>query len=482
MIFNSTVFLVFFVLFFMLYWLVCSRHLKLQNYLLLTGSYIFYGWTDWRLLLYLVIVSALNFYLGLGIGRYRKYRSLLLYTGLVFSVGSLAYLKYFNFFIDSFRGVLDSLPVHLNHSSLNIIVPLGISFYTFKTISYLLDIDKGKMEAATDWLTFFAYMAFFPTVLSGPIDRAKNFLPQLEKKRLFSYQEAGNGMRQLLWGLFKKMVVADNCASIVDPIYENHQHLPGSTLLIAAFLYAIQMYADFSGYSDMAIGISRLLGFKVTRNFDNPFFARNIADYWRRWHISLTSWLTEYVFTPLSIAFRDYGKTGLSAAVIINFIIVGLWHGANWTFVLFGLLHGCYFIPLILKGTFNKRKKHATTSQWPGIAHLRDMAGVFILATFTFIIFRAASVSEAVLYIRHIFSRSLLQDPVIPLGKLAVLITLFFSSLMFITEWINRDKEHGLYLDHIRHPLARTAVYYLLIFMIVFFDANTNNQFIYFQF
>ena len=250
---------------------------------------------------------------------------------------------------------------------------LGISFFTFRTLSYLLDIDKGKIKAEKNWVVFFAYVSFFPSILSGPIDRAKNLIPQLEKKRAFDYNQAIDGLRQILWGLFKKIVIADNCAPFVNQIFNNYQSYPSSSLLLGAFFYAIQIYADFSGYSDMAIGISRLMGFNITKNFDFPFFAQNIAEYWRKWHMSLTSWLTDYVFTPLSIAFRDYGKWGLTFAIIINFTIIGIWHGPNWTYVLFGFLHGCYFIPLILRGTMNKKNKIAKGKLFPSFRELINM-------------------------------------------------------------------------------------------------------------
>ena len=238
-------------------------------------------------------------------------------------------------------------------------IPLGISFFTFRTISYVLDVYNENIEATKDWLVFFNYVAFFPSILSGPIDKSKLFIPQLETNRIFDYKEASSGIRQILWGLFKKVVVADNCSFFVNEIFGNNYDYSGATLLIGAIFFSFQLYADFSGYSDMAIGVSRVLGFNISKNFDFPFFSQNIAEFWRKWHISLTSWLTEYVFTPLNFSLRKLGKTGLIISILINFTICGIWHGANWTYILFGFIHGCLFIPLILNETLNKDNKLA---------------------------------------------------------------------------------------------------------------------------
>ncbi|MEJ6979555.1 MBOAT family O-acyltransferase [Pedobacter sp. P351] len=482
MLLNSEIFLVFFILFFLLYWLVFNKNLKLQNILVLAASYIFYAWSDWRFLSFLIFASALNFYLGIYISKNTRYKRLLLYIGLLQGLGSLAYFKYFNFFIDSFKEAFQSFNIHLNVHTLNILIPLGISYFTFKTISYLLDINKGKIKPTTDWIVFFAYVSFFPTLLSGPIDNAKSFIPQLEKKRPFDYIETREGLRQILWGVFKKMVIADKCALIVNPIFDDYQNMPGSTLLVGAFFYTIQIYTDFSGYSDMAIGIARLIGFRVTKNFDYPFFAQNIAEFWRKWHMSLTSWLTEYVFTPLNIYFRDYGKLGLIAAIIINFVVVGIWHGANWTFVLFGFLHGCYFIPLILRGTFNKKKKIAKNSFLPSFSELTNVLLTFTLVMLTYIVFRADNISQAFNFYKILFSESLFSIPLIPSGRLVLFTTTLFIFLMMLVEWLQREKEYGLQIDLANRPAIRLSIYYILIFAIILFSTDNENQFIYFKF
>jgi alginate O-acetyltransferase complex protein AlgI len=477
MIFDRFSFLIFFIIFFGLYWNVFNKTIKMQNLLILEGSYVFYAFADWRFLFYLIGVSAFNFWLGMAMERSKKNSRLLLWLGLLQGIGGLAFVKYFNFFISSFVDLFAMVHITLNLQLINIMIPLGISFFTFRTLSYLSDIDKGKIKATTDWVNFFTYVAFFPTLISGPIDKSRTFMPQLEKARVFDYNLAADGMRQILWGLFKKVVVANNCAKIVNDTFMDYQHLSGSTLLYGTFFYAIQIYADFSGYSDMAIGISKLLGFRVTKNFDYPFFAQNIAEYWRKWHMSLTSWLTEYVFTPLSISFRDWGKAGLCLAIIINFTIVGIWHGANMTYVLFGFLHGCYFIPLILNGTMNKKKKLIKGNVVPSLRELFNIIRTFILVMLTFVVFRADTMSQAFDYYRHLFSSSLFSMPD-SLNRFA----LFASLLMLGIEWLGRDGEYALADFQIKWPKTmRWGIYYVIIFAI-FYYAGSEQQFIYFQF
>lgn len=467
----------------MLYWFVFKKNFKIQNLLLLTGSYVFYAWADWRFLSFLIAVSALNFYLGLQIGKTTKPRNkrLLVYIGLIQGLGGLIFFKYFNFFISSFNDVFQALHINFNLSTLNILIPLGISFFTFKTISYLLDVEKGKIKPVKDWVVFFTYIAFFPCLLSGPIDKARTFVPQLEKKRVFNYDQAIDGLRQILWGLFKKVVIADNCAIITNEIFDDYEDFPGSSLLLGAFVYVIQIYADFSGYSDMAIGFSRLIGFNITRNFDFPFFAQNIAEFWRKWHISLTSWVTEYIFTPLSIAFRDYNKLGLILAIVINFTIVGIWHGANWTYVLFGFLHGCFFIPLILNGTLNKKKKIAKNKLLPSFRDFTNMSGTFILLILTFILLRSDSIGQAFGYYKQLFSFSLFSVPEITSpGK--VWLTMLFILLMLLIEWRGREPEYAIADLGVKWPTPVRWAFYYCIMLVIFIFAGSNQQFIYFQF
>jgi alginate O-acetyltransferase complex protein AlgI len=483
MTFTSAQFVIFFSVFFLLYWTVFTKTVKLQNLFILAGSYAFYAYWDWRFLLLLIGSSIINYFLGIWIAKSKveKHRNVLLWIGVMQGLGCLLFFKYYNFFLTSFISSFSAFHTSLGLHTLNIVLPLGISFYTFKTISYLLDIKKGKIEPTTDPIVYFSYISFFPSLLAGPIDRAKTLIPQLEIKREFNYAQASDGMRQVLWGVFKKVVIADNCAMFTNNVYDNYTTLPASSLLVAAFLYTIQLYADFSGYSDIAIGVSNLLGFKITRNFNYPFFAQNIADFWKRWHISLTSWLTDYVFTPLSIYFRDYGKLGLILAIIINFTLCGIWHGANWTFVLFGFLHGCYFIPLIVKGTLNKKIKANGDRRLPSWTVFIKMGTTFILVMLAFVIFRANKLTQAFDYYGKLFSLSLFS-PVAIAERINMAAASASILIMFTAEWFQQDKQHPMQISFIKNFAVRALIYIFLIGMVLCFSATKNTDFIYFKF
>jgi alginate O-acetyltransferase complex protein AlgI len=450
MLFLSLSFLLFFPVFFLLYWYVFERSLRAQNWLVLAGCYFFYGWWDWRFLFLLAGSSLLNYLLGLLLARTNRdgYRRLLVGIGLVQGLGCLLYFKYFNPFL-----------------------PLGISFYTFKTISYLLDIRRGKIGPERDWVVFFSYVAFFPCVLSGPIDRPGVLLPQLNARREFRVEQGVDGLRQILWGLFKKVVIADNCSLLAADIFGHYATQPVSGLVLIAFLNTIRIYADFSGYSDMAIGIGSLLGFRISRNFHYPYFSRNIAEFWRRWHITLTSWLTEYVYLPLSIYFRDYGKLGQIAAILINFALIGIWHGPRWTFLVFGVLHGCYYIPLILRGSLNKK----------GGAGGMKMVGTFVLVMLTFVVFFAGSLGEAIGYYRRMVSGPMFAGFAVGEGR-SLWVTMASILLMFGMEWWQRDKEHPLKIDGVRPFALRLLIYYLLLGMVLTFGPANFTEFIYIRF
>jgi len=470
MLFTSVIFACFFTVFFLLYWYVFSGNLRLQNLLVLVGSYLFYAWWDWRFLFLLIGSSILNYLLGIGIHKTKneKYRSLLLWIGLVQGLGCLLFFKYFNFFLQSLTG---------EFAALHIILPLGISFYTFRTLSYLLDIKYRKIEPASDWVVFFSYVAFFPSLISGPIDRPGLLIPQLQNKRAFNPTQATDGLRQILWGLFKKIVIADNCATFTNDVFAHYHTLPASALLFAMFLFTIQIYADFSGYSDIAIGLASLLGFKITRNFNYPFFAQNIADFWRRWHISLTSWMTDYIFTPLSMYLRDYGKLGLTLAILINFTLIGVWHGANWTFIFFGFLNGCLFTPLVIRGTLNKKKK----VQLGSFRTFINIAGMFLLLMFTFLIFRADSLAMAFECYHRLFSASLFSAFPIT-EKVNMAAALVAILIMFWAEWKQRDKQHALQIELVQKKPVRMLIYYGLVCFILVFSATNITDFVYFKF
>ncbi|AKK72825.1 hypothetical protein OK18_09490 [Chryseobacterium gallinarum] len=468
--FTSLVFILFFSVFFAIYWWILGKNLKAQNIFLLLGSYLFYAYWDWRFLILLMGSSTVVYFLGLKISDNGPSKNIWVNMGLLFSVGTLLYFKYFNFFIESFAdlfGIKSDL-------TLKIILPLGISFYTFRMISYILDIKNNKLKAETDVLAFFNYIAFFPSMTSGPIDKGGLLLPQLKKERVFTLESGTDAARQILLGAFKKLVVSNNISPITQDIFQNYEHLSGSTVAFGAILFLFQMYADFSGYSDMAIGIAKLLGFKTTKNFAFPLFAQNIADYWRKWHISLTSWLTEYVFTPLVIAFRDYDKKGLMLAVFLNFVIVGFWHGASWTFIVYGALQGLYYVPLVVNNQINKKKK--LSKSIPTVKELGNILYTMMLVCFALVLFVAPSLKDAFGMYGKIFSLSLFSIPQFIKVKILGLI-----GIIILIDWINKEQEHGLEISRFQ-PVTRRLFYIFLIFMIMYYGVFGNGSFIYEQF
>lgn len=482
MIFNSLTFLLFFVVVFLIYWFPLKNTTRGQNIFLLLSSYFFYGYADWKMLPLLIVATLIFYYLGKAIAgaKNEKQGYWLTFAGVALGVGTLLYFKYFNFFIESFASLFNAVGLHANLHTFNIVMPLGISFFTFRLLSYIIDIYRGKGQPTDDIISFGTYVAFFPCILSGPIDRP-TFIKQLQEKREFSYDQAVDGYRQILWGLFKKIAVADTCAIYVDQVWGNIANQNGSTLVVAAILYSFQMYADFSGYSDMAIGVGRLMGFKITKNFNYPFFALNITDYWRRWHMSLTSWLTDYVFMPLNIKFRDWGNWGMILAIIINMVVVGMWHGANWTFAAFGLYHGLLFVPLILSGAFFKKAKLQTNRL--GLPVLKDfgrMVLTFGLVTIGLILFRAPSISDAWDAGCTICSSTLFDAPYMLLAQDMAFMAIGIV-VMIGVEWLQRNEDHGLVLDRMNSRVLRYAIYIVLIAMMLW-KSDPGDAFIYFQF
>ena len=375
MVVNSYSFLLFFVVVFIVYYLpVCKKTPLFQNTWLLLVSYFFYGYADWRMIPLLLGTTMVFWLIGLWLSHQMekgntKAASRITTFSVILGIGILLYFKYLNFFIDSLAELLQAIGLQVSWTTLNIILPIGVSFFTFKLISYIIEIHREHIQPSKDLTEFAAYIAFFPTILSGPIDRPDKFLPQMKQVHTLDYSLAADGCRQILWGMFTKMIIADNLAIITNQAWAGYDHLPSTMLLIAALLYPIQLYADFDGYSNMAIGVGKLLGYRVNRNFNHPFLARNMAEFWRRWHMSLTGWITDYVFMPLNIAFRNIGNTGIILAAMINLTLIGLWHGANWTFGVFGFYHGLLFIPLIISGAFGKNKKLKENSH--GLPFLR---------------------------------------------------------------------------------------------------------------
>lgn len=488
MVVNSYSFLLFFAVVFIVYYLpVLRRTPRFQNIWLLTVSYVFYGMADWRMIPLLLGTTAVFWLTGLWLrhemDKGQTRRASHITTGsVVLGIGILLYFKYLNFFAASFADLLQAIGLQVSWSTLNIILPIGVSFFTFKLIGYVIEIHREHIMPSRDMTEFAAYIAFFPTILSGPIDRPDKFLPQMREVHTLDYSLAADGCRQILWGMFTKMCIADNLAVITAQAWNGYDTLPSTMLVIAALLYPIQLYADFDGYSNMAIGVGKLLGYRVNRNFNHPFLARNMAEFWRRWHMSLTGWITDYVYMPLNIAFRNLGQWGIIMAAMINLILIGLWHGANWTFGAFGLYHGLLFIPLILSGTFGKNKKLKANSH--GLPFRKDfgkMVVTYILVTIGLVIFRADHIGQAGAFLWAMVSNGLTGASIIDhYGMLYIL----FGILLLVIEWIQRSHEHALHLEAfavMRTRAMRFALYLFIILLIITFTGKSQ-AFIYFQF
>ena len=400
MLFNSLDFAIFLPIVFLLYWFVAQKNLKLQNALIVVASYVFYGWWDWRFLSLIIFSTVVDYLVGqkLRVEEKQSKRKVLLWTSILVNLGFLGFFKYYNFFLENFVDAFSLFGMQINANSLNIILPVGISFYTFQTLSYTIDVYKKKLEPTKDFIAFSAFVCFFPQLVAGPIERATNLLPQFYKKRTFEYHKAVDGMRQILWGLFKKVVIADNCAEFANQIFNNSADMNGSTLVLGALFFTFQIYGDFSGYSDIAIGTSRLFGFDLKQNFATPYFSRDIAEFWRRWHISLSTWFRDYLYIPLG------GSRGGTWMKVRNtfaiFLVSGFWHGANWTFIIWGALNAIYFLPLLL--TNNNRKNLGVVAEGkllPSFRELFAMLTTFILTVFAWIFFRAEDLNHAFSYI-----------------------------------------------------------------------------------
>jgi D-alanyl-lipoteichoic acid acyltransferase DltB (MBOAT superfamily) len=484
MVFNSIDFAVFLPIVFFLYWFAAGKNLKTQNILIVAASYVFYGWWDWRFLFLILFSTVTDYLVGVHLSKTEnaRGRKILLCISVIVNILFLGFFKYYNFFAENFAAAVSLFGMKLNANHLNVILPVGISFYTFQTMSYSIDVYRRKMEPTKDFIAFAAFVSFFPQLVAGPIERAANLLPRFYVKRLFSYANAVDGCKQMLWGFFKKMVVADNCAVFVNEVWGNYQFddNPGSNLFLAAILFSIQIYCDFSGYSDIAIGTSKLFGFKLMKNFSYPYFSRDIAEFWRRWHISLTTWFRDYIYFPLGGSRNGIVITVRNTFLI--FLVSGFWHGANWTFVLWGILNALYFMPLLL---FKKNRIHLETAAngrgFPSIKELFSMGGTFLLASFAFIFFRAESAGDAVVFIKRMFSISFLSMPSAEsLGRRTIGVMLLSTIVLIIGEWVNRKEEYG-FKRQSKHKLVRWIVY-SVITMAILELSGQGQGFVYFQF
>lgn len=478
MLFNSLDFAIFLPIVFVLYWFIANKKLNLQNLLIVIASYVFYAWWDWRFLSLIFFSTIVDFSVGqkLKAEDNQTKRKTLLWISIIINLGFLGFFKYYNFFLDNFVVAFSFFGKEISPNSLNIILPVGISFYTFQTLSYTIDVYKRKLEPTTDFIAFAAFVSFFPQLVAGPIERATNLLPQFYTKRTFDYSKAVDGIRQILWGLFKKIVIADNCAEYANLIFNNSGDYSGSTLVLGALFFTFQIYGDFSGYSDIAIGTSRLFGFDLMQNFNFPYFSRDIAEFWRRWHISLSTWFRDYLYIPLG---GSRGGTWLKVRnTFVIFIVSGFWHGANWTFIAWGALHALYFLPLMLmKKNRTNTDMVAKERLFPNLKEICQMGTTFVLTLFAWVFFRAKTVGNAFDYISGIFSKSLFIMPDVFPKKTILLIV-----LLIVSEWFQREKHHALQFNQtsISRPL-RWCIYYVIILATLTLGGN-QQQFIYFQF
>lgn len=470
--FNSFQFMLFLPLVFIGYWLLRNR-LTMQNLLVVAASYIFYGWWDWRFLLLIAFTTACSYASGILMKRGK----LVLWLNVGLNLAILGLFKYYDFFAQSFANAF--LGGNAEGLLLHLILPVGISFYTFQALSYSIDVYRGTIKPTRNVVAFFAYVSFFPQLVAGPIERAVSLLPQFERPRRFDYVAAVDGCRQMIWGFFKKMVVADSCALYVDNIFAHPDWYSGSSLLLAALLFTIQIYCDFSGYSDIAIGCAKLFGITLRRNFNVPYFSRDVAEFWRRWHISLTTWFRDYIYIPLGGSRVSKGRIVLNTFII--FLVSGLWHGANWTFLAWGAYHALLFMPLILLGINRKYTDVVAAGRHlPSLVEFGQMLLTFLLAAIGWVIFRSDSILEAYNYL-SLMCRHLFDAPPMITSPLDAWVIGLSILLLTIVEWSNRTQPHE-FSRQPRSRILRWLFYVLLIFFIGIYMSTNQMPFIYFQF
>jgi len=478
MLFNSYSFLIFLPVVFCLYWFVFNRSLQWQNILVLAASYVFYGWWSEKFLILLITSTLLDYFYGFGVGSPNKRKSkLFLWLGVLNNLGILGVFKYYNFFALQFQQAFEVAGIHTNPVFLHIALPIGLSFYTFHGMSYVFDIYRGVRKPVTNFVDYAVFVSFFPLLVAGPIERANHLLPQVQSKRIFNYAQAVAGCRLILWGLFKKVVIADSLAGIVDRVFNDYQHHNAFSLIIGAVAFSFQIYGDFSGYSDIAMGTAKLFGFELLSNFRFPYFSRDVAEFWRRWHISLSSWFKDYLYIPLGGSRK--GRIRAVVNTFIIFLVSGFWHGANWTFITWGFLHACGFLPLLL---LKRNRKNLSTvvapaGGLPNVKEVLQMVSTFLLITLAWIFFRAESLSAAWGYLKQIV-HSAIQSPIqflrIPLGLSAF----FYIIILIIIDWNFRFNERDL---RFRNSFYKNT-FYIFLGLSIFFFFGKRSSFIYFQF
>ena len=483
MTFNSLAFAIFLPIVFTLYWFV-FKNLKKQNVLILVASYIFYGLWDWRFLFLILASTAVDYLVGIAIFNNKdddRKRKLFLWLSVIFNVGLLGFFKYYNFFADSFVDMVGLFGYDIKSTwTLNIILPVGISFYTFQTMSYSLDVYYKRLEPTKDFLLFATYVAFFPQLVAGPIERASHLLPQIAQKRVFKYEQASEGLKLILWGLFKKMVIADGLAPMVDDIFNNYGTYPASTLILGVTLFSFQVYGDFSGYSDIAIGTSKLLGIELMSNFKFPNFSRNVAEYWQRWHVSLSTWFRHYVYIPLGGS--RVSKLKSIRNICIIFLVSGFWHGANWTFIFWGGFHALAYIPVFLmnRNTIYKDSVVGENTLFPTFKELGQLILTFGIVTFSRIFFRSNSITDSFAFIKRLFTDFEFAPYHHPMGyRMVDYFVLIFFFVLY--EYRMRKDERSPF--KFKNRYVRFVAYTVVVFLIfLFYDDMVDRSFIYFQF
>ena len=473
MLFNSIEFLLFLPIVFVLYWFVFNKNLKRQNLLILVSSYLFYGWWDYRFLSLIVVSTVVDYIIGLNISTQssKKNQKILLWCSVLFNLGVLGFFKYFNFFIDSWLNLFSSIGYDIESVwTLNIILPVGISFYTFQTMSYTIDIYNGKLKPTKDFISFASFVSFFPQLVAGPIERATNLLPQILNKREFKYKQGVQGLRLILWGMFKKVVIADSLSPMVDNIFSDYQNLDGGTLWLGSIYFAFQIYCDFSGYSDIAIGTSKLFGFELMSNFRFPYFSRNIGEFWRRWHISLSTWFRDYLYIPLGGSQKEKWKSIRN--IFIIFLVSGFWHGANWTFIFWGLFHSILFLPSFIFKTNRKYTSSiiAENTLFPTPKEFVQVGITFVLVTIGWVFFRSETIGGSFNYLSKMFF-----EFSFPLKYKRGML---FVICLFLIDFFIRGKERLNFTISNNLELLISS----LGILIVLFFYNQSSSFIYFQF
>lgn len=478
MLFNSFNFALFLPIVFILYWLVSKEKKNYQNALLLVSSYFFYSCWDWRFLFLLFFSTFLDYITGIKMfeSKSENNKKIWFWISIIINLGFLGVFKYYDFFVTSFAEQVSNFGFTINPYTLNIILPVGISFYTFHGLSYVIDIYYERIKPERNFIDYAVFVSFFPLLVAGPIERASHLLPQLKTKRIFNYSYAVDGLRQILWGLFKKIAIADQCAKYVNIIFNQSDDLSGSTLVLGLVFFAFQIYCDFSGYTDIAIGTARLFGIDLLRNFAFPYFSRDIAEFWRRWHISLSSWFRDYLYIPLGGS-KD-GTAKKIRNILIIFLISGLWHGANWTFVIWGLLNGLYVLPSILFPSKKNNSEIVAKGKYlPTIKEFLSIVITFCLTLFAWLFFRSPSMESAVFYLSGIFANSLFSIPSIRPTNVFILLSVFI-----IIEWLGREQQFAIAtFGEKKSKTIRWFFYYAIVLTTLYF-ASDEQEFIYFQF